>query len=384
MIGHRWLGLTVGWLLILSGLTGSLLVFRSTLDEQLNPALFFVEASTTRSSVAEILAAARSSPLAEMGTISFIDFPQTNNGVWTVWFQTGTKVAPQLTKAYFEPSQARMTGHRVHGEDVMTWIYNLHIELLAGHAGETIVGLAGIVLMVSVVSGILLWWPLWKHSWRSAFSIRRGARFNYDLHKTNGILSSLPLIVIAFTGVYLTFPTWIAPAVKFLMADSTQATPKLTSLPPLAGGTQITADQAINIVRVHFPDANIRRIHPPSTPKGTYVIRFCEPGDLHQSLGSSRAWIDQYSGKLLGAKILQKRTAAETFLSWQLPLHNGEALGLMGRWLVFVTGLMPALLYVTGFRIWWRKRPVSVRQRPQTVMQFSMDGPLNGEQALRN
>lgn len=363
LLGHRWLGLTVGLLLILSGLTGSLLVFRSALDEQLNQEIFSIAASDTRCSLEEILSAARSSPVAETGKVSFVDFPRSADGVWTVWFQTGTRAAPQLTQAYFDPFQAELTGYRIYGEDLMTWIYKLHIELFAGHLGETIVGITGIVLMVSVVSGILLWWPLWKHGWRSAFSIRRGARLNYDLHKTGGILSSLLLIIVAFTGVYLTFPTWIAPVVKFILADSTQSTPRPSSTPPQAGGARITADQAVEIVRDRFPDAHIRRIHPPSTPQGTYIVRFCQSGDVHRSLGSSRAWVDQYSGQVLAANEWRQKTAAEMFVSWQLPLHNGEAFGVVGRWLMFFTGLMPALLYVTGFRIWWRKRRSSHQQR---------------------
>tara|TARA_R100001377_G_scaffold76605_1_gene53580 strand:+ start:1124 stop:1270 length:147 start_codon:yes stop_codon:yes gene_type:complete len=38
------------------------------------------------------------------------------------------------------------------------------------------------------------------------------------------------------------------------------------------------------------------------------------------------------------------------------PLHNGDALGLVGPKLVFISGFLPAILFVTGLYIWWRKR----------------------------
>ncbi|NOS87863.1 MAG: PepSY domain-containing protein [Methylococcaceae bacterium] len=37
------------------------------------------------------------------------------------------------------------------------------------------------------------------------------------------------------------------------------------------------------------------------------------------------------------------------------PLHNGEIAGLFGRWVVFIGGLVPAILYVTGFMRWRQK-----------------------------
>ncbi len=363
LISHRWLGLTFGLLLILSGSTGSLLVFRTALDVQLNPEIFSVAPGESRCSIEDVIRAAEASPVAQLGKISFVDFPRSESGVWTVWFQTGTKESPQLTKAYFDPYRAQMTGQRKHGADLMTWIYKLHVDLFAGHLGETIVGITGIVLLISGVTGILLWWPLWKHSWRAALAIRRGARFNYDVHKTGGVISGGVLFVVAFTGVYLTFPTWIAPVVRSVLPASEQTSGKPVSKIPDGGGTRIWADQAFDAVKNRIPDAEIRRIHPPTAPNGTFIVRFCETGDVHRTLGSSRAWVDQYSGEILAVRSSKSRSAAETFLSWQLPLHNGEAFGLLGRWLVFISGIALSLLSVTGFLIWWRKRQSSYRQR---------------------
>jgi uncharacterized iron-regulated membrane protein len=55
-------------------------------------------------------------------------------------------------------------------------------------------------------------------------------------------------------------------------------------------------------------------------------------------------------------------SAGDTFLLWQ---HNGEAFGLPGRLAILLSGLSLPLLYVTGLRIWWRKRraPRRVRHR---------------------
>jgi uncharacterized iron-regulated membrane protein len=43
-------------------------------------------------------------------------------------------------------------------------------------------------------------------------------------------------------------------------------------------------------------------------------------------------------------------------LNWLHPLHNGEAFGLTGRILVFLSGLLPLVLFITGFLRWRHKR----------------------------
>jgi uncharacterized iron-regulated membrane protein len=50
----------------------------------------------------------------------------------------------------------------------------------------------------------------------------------------------------------------------------------------------------------------------------------------------------------------------------QFPLHSGRIVGLPGRILISIMGLVVAALSVTGVVIWWRKRRARLRIR-QTV-----------------
>ncbi|MFC6978354.1 PepSY domain-containing protein [Microbulbifer taiwanensis] len=73
--------------------------------------------------------------------------------------------------------------------------------------------------------------------------------------------------------------------------------------------------------------------------------------------------LDQYSGEILMVHDITETAAGNQFLTWQFPLHNGDALGLIGRWLVLISGLAPALLFGTGFYLWWKKRRVKNSKR---------------------
>ncbi|BBL60560.1 hypothetical protein MKFW12EY_41730 [Methylomonas koyamae] len=48
--------------------------------------------------------------------------------------------------------------------------------------------------------------------------------------------------------------------------------------------------------------------------------------------------------------------AGEIFTRWQWPLHSGQAFGMTGRILVFITGLACPVSFTTGVIRWLQKR----------------------------
>lgn len=369
LIVHRWLGLTAGLLFVLIGVTGSLLVFHREIDEWLNPEMLHVAGSGAQRTIEEVIAVAEERHSGQPAL--FVDVPRNDLGVWTVWFPKHSEHASGLTQVYVDPFTADVTGRRVWGEYLMTWLYRLHFKLLGGETGETIVGVTGLVLMISVLSGLFLWWPLWKNSWRAAFAIRRGRRLNYDLHKATGFASAAILLVLAFTGVYMIFPEWIKPCVTVFVPE-TVSDPDALHSRSQTGLKRIDPDRAVAITRKAFPDAELKRLYLPDRQEDVYIARVRLPGEVRRSSGNTRVWIDQYSGEVLAVHDWNNRNVADAFFAWQFPLHNGEAFGLIGRWIVFIAGMTPAALYVTGVTVWIRrrrtikKRVLTQRAHPET------------------
>ena len=374
---HRWLGLTVGLLFVLLGLTGSALVFDHAIDEWLNPELLLSESSAVPRPLSELLAAAEEAtpePVAAMSR------PRIPEGVWTAWVQTGTEELPEWTQVYVDPATATVTGTRVWGTDLMGTIYRLHYTLLGGDVGAVVVGLAGIVLMVSVISGLYLWWPLLRNGWRAALVIRRDARFTYDLHKTVGAVSSLLLLVIAFTGVYMTFPEWIKPAVRVLSEETPH--PRDLKAHQATDGAPLLPEEALAIAQQRFPEAKFDHFHPPGDD-GVYEMAFRQSGEIQRSYGRSQVFVDPHTGEIVAERDTHNATAADSFIAAQFPLHNGEAFGLVGRWIVFFSGLTPAVLYVTGCMLWWRRRASRRRQQSRKVdVQIRRPAPMPTSESL--
>ena len=73
-------------------------------------------------------------------------------------------------------------------------------------------------------------------------------------------------------------------------------------------------------------------------------------------MGLSNLYVSAEDGAVLGQHRPWHGTAADVFVQLQLPLHSGRILGLPGRILMSVMGLMVVMLSVTGIVIWERKR----------------------------
>jgi uncharacterized iron-regulated membrane protein len=66
-------------------------------------------------------------------------------------------------------------------------------------------------------------------------------------------------------------------------------------------------------------------------------------------------YLDQYTGARLAEPTPATRTAGDVIMAWVAPLHVGNfgGMGVRVAWLVL--GLAPALLFVTGFIMWWTR-----------------------------
>lgn len=64
----------------------------------------------------------------------------------------------------------------------------------------------------------------------------------------------------------------------------------------------------------------------------------------------------RYSGAILDLDDPIIGTAGEVFTHWQWPLHSGQAFGMTGRILVFLSRLACPVLFITGVIRWLQKR----------------------------
>lgn len=185
----------------------------------------------------------------------------------------------------------------------------------------------------------------------------------HELLEAPGLGGAIVLTLLALTGFYLEFPQVVTQVVSWVSPVRDMSPDEHPQSELQAGAPKIPLEQAIAIARATFPDARPMWVGLPQDERDSYSVGLRQPGEVRQAGGQTEVWIDQYSGSVRRVTDWRRFTGGETFLAWLFPLHNGEAFGLAGRWIVFVTGLTPLILYGTALRMWWLKRIAHQRRR---------------------
>ncbi|NOU14972.1 MAG: PepSY domain-containing protein [Methylococcaceae bacterium] len=356
---HLYLGLSAGLVFVLAGLTGSLLVFYVELDEIINPELQISELQSQQPAQSlEAIFQAIQHVHPERSAAWRLEMPRHPQAMMMARYYTpvekaGLSFAPLI--AWINPYTSEVVSSRFWGEFVMTWLFDLHYALLLDEIGKTLMGIIGFVLLIPVISGIYLWWPA-SGKWRQAFLMKRHAsksRFIFDLHKTNGVYSLVILLLLLISGAILNLHSVFNPVINYL-SPMYQAEANHSNYQ--AGVSRITLDQAAAFANARYPEAKLRWIETPDGQVGTYRIVLYQEGEPSLRFPKTTVWIDQYSGIVLSIRDPKEEYAGDTFMNWLHPLHNGEIAGMTGRVVVFISGFVPAILYVTGLIRWLQKR----------------------------
>lgn len=370
---HLYLGLVVGAVFVLISLTGSLIVFASQLDAWLNADKMQVDVPSSSNKLSpfeEIIASAKAAIPVGGKFANRLSFPQQPGDV----FEIAYNIPPSLDnyQIFVNPYTGEVLGQRLWGGfdrccsrhgPLMAMIYRFHDSFWLGSAGSILTGSTALLMSISLISGMVLWWPS-RSRLRAALTIKRKTsteRFNYDIHKLAGIYTGLVLFILLFTGAYLSlqvpFPTQVKGLVSVFSALTAQPTSFKSK--PIAGQAPIGIGQAVSIANQLFPEGVITTVFLPVDEHGVFKILKHKGNKILFSSRQQMVVIDAYSGEVLFQTDQVKRTAADIFDEWQLALHSGEAFGVTGQGIVLIAGWVPLVLYVTGVIRWLQKRRTS-------------------------
>ncbi|HEY2835073.1 MAG TPA: PepSY-associated TM helix domain-containing protein [Rhizomicrobium sp.] len=360
---HMWIGLVLGLLLALLGLSGSILVYDDAIGDFLAP----VPKATAKGEALpldKIVEAARGaagrgamqiSLPREPGEAISVRVTQSRegaqrsegrarrnaNGASPLQAAEGPRAA--ATQVFIDPVSGAVLGSRkAQLPPLLMFAHQLHGNFLMGREGRTFVGWLGVAMLILGATGLVLWWPK-RGQWKYAFFVRRtatGLRFHRELHAATGIWIFVVFMAVSFSGVVLAFPN--------LQTGGAHPTFNLREGPEIAPGTgmRLGPDAALALAKKALPDATPTGITIPSRPDRTIVVSML----AHDAVGA-QVYVDPWQGRVAG-----KRDPSESFLAWQRPVHQGVGLGAVWRGLVFLSGFVPSLFVVTGVIMWAKKR----------------------------
>lgn len=342
---HRYLGLVAGLVIMVVGLTGSLLIF----ENEISPFLLGVQfgkitPQSQQVSIASVIDNVKAVYNNPSLNFSFLELPQKPDQPIRIELQSPNK--PTLD-VIVNPYTGKILGDRLREYAIMNVIYNLHYSLLAGDTGVAIVGIAALLLFILSITGIILW-PGWRKL-VTGFKIRWNhiKRTNFDIHKVAGIITVVFLTLTAFTGFCWNFHAYVDPVIYAVTFSPKPIEPQST---PIPGKSPLALVEMLQRANTALPDAAITYIGFPTNPEDVFLVgkRFPEEKEVWRS----RVYLDQYTGKVLYLRNSRFLSTADEVMDAFTPLHYGTFGGLPTRILYVFVGLAPAILLATGFVMW--------------------------------
>ena len=388
---HRWVGLFIAAFLFVAAVTGTIIAWDGELDRLLNPHLF--RASGTGPAIPAEELARRVEAAHPQVRVTYLPMHVPPGQAQPIFVTpkvdpaTGRRHELGWNQLFLDPATGAEIGRREWGriwpvtrETVVPFLYKLHYSLHIpemwgiDHWGDWLMGGIAILWALDCFVGFYLTLPpkprrsrgrslgvRWRR-WAPAWKIKAGAstyRLNFDIHRAFSLWTWGLLFILAFTSFTLNLHREIFYPLLTSFAETTPSA--YDSRTPRNGG-----DGALDMAAVAAlarAEAERRGWEAPlgaisySTAYRLYNPRFYEAGGDHgPGLGPPRLYIDDMTGVVVGDYVPGTGTAADRFVQLQFPLHSGRILGVPGRIIVSVMGIVIAALSVTGAVIWYRKR----------------------------
>jgi uncharacterized iron-regulated membrane protein len=248
------------------------------------------------------------------------------------------------------------------GGAFMSLMFHLHVDLYAGLWGKLFLGLMGLLLLVALVSGVVLYAPFTRRVAFGTVRHERSRRLRWlDLHNVLGIVTLVWALVVGTTGM---INTWADLLLKVWQnTELAEMTKPYAGLPPV---TKLASMQdAIATAKKAAPGMEVGFVAYPGTSFATphhYGIFMHGDSPLTSRLPKP-VLIDAQTGALTASRDLPWYLTA---LLVSQPLHFGDYGGQALKLLWALLDISTIVVLVTGLYL-WLKRGNAAAARPAEV-----------------
>ncbi len=372
---HLWFGLSVGLIVFIVSLSGTMYVFKDEIQHQLRKEVMFLNAETiTQKPLSiETLKEKVTLEVNEKYPVSSLEIPLAKNRAYEFLYYEKDKKAwnyfdeVKINKlVYVNPYTGEILGIYNEKYDLFPILKSIHWSLLLkADWGKYVVGIPVVLFIVMLITGMVLWWPKNKNARKGRFrfdwkNIKSWKRKNYDLHNILGFYASFIALLMSITGIYFAYP-WVKSTFNIVLSGSSEL-PKekeVKSPDSLLGRNSAVFDlTAQEIKQLYATSSSFRIPLNGKNKKGKTLnnIPVTVYGEDGRFAVRNQLAFDKYSGKLLLNKPHQKLSTAEKYAHANYDIHTGSYFGIIGKIIWFIAGLICTSLPVTGFLIWLGKR----------------------------
>jgi uncharacterized iron-regulated membrane protein len=354
---HRWTSLICTLFLLLLCLTGLPLIFGEEIDDWVNPTHY-----------AEL---PKNTPMADMnGMISIAKHRYPAQLVISVFVdddepQVLVTMAPTMAaddklshSLQFDARTAKLLKDEPPtSQQPQTFIglmFSLHTDLFMDFPGELFLGLMGVLFVISIISGAVLYDPFMKKLDFGTLRQDRSKRLKWlDLHNLLGIATGAWLLIVGLTGVMNELATplfgiWQMTDVKTIL-DKYHGTP-VTNQKELS-----SAQAAYNTAKQAMPGMTVTSVVYPGNAFGSpyHYLLWVKGNEPLTSKLFNPVLVDARTGKL---DVIVKMPVYLRALEVSRPLHFGDYGGLPLKIIWALFDVVAILVLISGVYLWFDRR----------------------------
>ena len=326
---HKWIGLLLAVLIIPISFSGAVLVWHEEIEHRIHPEHFAVTAGRAIGADGYLVAARGA--IGASDRIASLAMPHDGEAaVVNATAAPGKGGPPVRTSVYLDPPTGRVMAVARSNVGLLRVLHVLHGSLYVPSVGRQIVGWIGVAMMLSAFTGLWLWWPAMGR-WTRGLRWNRHPNVDTNLHHQMGFWIALPLFVLSLTGAWISFPAFFGKLSGEARPAGGGGRPVPVAAPRLAVGDVLAAADGAAVTNIAWP----------TDKKPAWTLRTAGGQLLVDD--ATRA-VTREPAPPSGVARLMRR------------VHDGTGMNIVWRVLIFLGGLIPVALAVTGVVMWWRAR----------------------------
>ncbi|HMH68959.1 MAG TPA: PepSY domain-containing protein [Pinirhizobacter sp.] len=363
--------------------TGSIYLFKPQIEAWLDRPYDRIDAQAPR--VAPSMQVAAALAVVPGGVLNAYELPASHTSSARVLVGRGD----DLVRVYVDPTNGHVLHQVVEDERLMRRIFYLHGELLLGDRGSMLVELAASWAIVMILSGLYLWWPRDKGLAGVLYPRvrQRGRLFWRDLHAVAGVWVALLALTLLTSGLPWA-KSWGGMLKEVRQFGSTTqvdqdwntgrsdelakrraantAMDDMADMPGMNRGQDQSTKKILHAaVDLHALDRLVPTvaglqlpppvlIAPPSKADAGWTGR----SDTQNRPKRLTLKLDGATGQVINRKDFAQGAFLDRAIGYGVAAHEGQLFGWPNQLLGLTTALGLITVTVSGFVMWWRRKPV--------------------------
>ncbi len=374
---HLWLGVGSALILFLVCLSGTIYTFSTEIQKVTDAELYTVAVPIDGKRLPAEKLINQLLDSVEGNSVQSIVIPEAANASYQITLgkvepkkdnasekKEGEKKGPPAaarargTTYFIDPYTAKVLGTtETTSSAFFMFMFRLHRWLLLDMSvGRPIVGIATLIFVVIIISGLVIWFPKKVKNWRQGLTVKTTAnwkRINHDLHNSLGLYASMFLLVMALTGLTWSFE-WYKKGVNNAFGAGNRGEQKQFQSDASSISSKATIESYIAAANNALPYAGDYRFTLPADSAGVVNVSKTKTTFFATSV-ADRVTLDQYSAAVLNTEKFADKPVNEQILASMKALHIGSFAGTFSKIIYFIACLIGTSLPGTGVFIWLNK-----------------------------